>query len=95
MSKNDHRLSNLGAGFIRLWMETQIAEGRILNSSALAREAATASGGPIQPSAPIAIVMGRATYSPQELSRLLSYFNVDLKTAERIGAEEPGWIADA
>ncbi len=96
MSENHHRLSPLGAGIRRLWSELEVAEGRHINAAALAREAATASGAPVQPGAPWAIVMGRTkAYSTEALGRILSYFNVDLETAEKIGAEEPGWIADA
>ena len=58
MSENEHRLSDLGAGILRLWTEKQVADGRIINAATLAREAATASGGPVQPSAPMAIHVG-------------------------------------
>ena len=83
-------MTNLGAGLLRLWAERQIADGRMINASQLAREATAAaaggsSPGPVQPGTPWSIVLGRDNYSPQELARVLLFFGTDVEEAERIG----------
>lgn len=85
MSDNTERLSPLGAGFLRLWTEKQIREGRKITASTLAREASV-EGGPVQYGAPWAVVLQTDGYSAKELARMLAYLGtVDLEKVEEIG----------
>lgn len=79
------RMSPRGAGFLRLWSEKQISDGRHIPAVMLAHEARQQAGAPVQTSAPWSIVLGRGTHSAEEEARLCAYFGVNIEDLERIG----------
>ena len=70
--------------------EKEIAENRMISAAQLAREA-SADGGPVQPSAPWSICLGRENYADLELARLLKLFGVTLEHCEEIGEQLVDW----
>lgn len=88
MRNTNGRLSPLGAGIRRLWAELEIKEGRVINAGALAREATVAAppldGGPVQPSAPWGVILGRDLPATQG-ARLLHFFGVTIEECEDVG----------
>ena len=88
MSNKHGRLSPFGAGLRRLWAELEIEKGRMINASALAREATLAApnsiAGPVQPTALWGLVLGRDV-SAEQTARVLHFFGHTVEECERIG----------
>ena len=85
MSNPQQRLTDIGAGILRLWTELVIIRGKRINSIDLVSEARR-DHGPIQPGTPMGIIYDKGIY-PLELARLMKFFGVaNLEELERIGS---------
>ena len=89
MDENEHRMSALGRGFLRLWTEMQIWQERKINAATMAREASVAASKPVAAGAPWSIVLGGGAHSPLELARLVAYLGCEsLAEVEQVGNDD-------